>query len=228
MAIETDRPDVTPYTVPKGSLQAENGVAWTGDEAGHTMDLTESLLRIGIATGTELRVGIPDFFYRLQLPTPPSGFNDLLLGVKQRIGTFAGFDFAVVPAITLPTGSGAWSSHGVDPQLEIPWQRDLGKRWSISGTLGIFYLTDNGRRRPLSECQVEFERDVGKAADVFVEYQAFDGVGLANNSIQLGGGYKIKPNHRVDYFAVIGLSRAAPNVIVGVGYSFRLDHLLKK
>jgi hypothetical protein len=45
----------------------------------------------------------------------------------------------------------------------------------------MFYLTENGRRRPQSECQVEVERDIGRAADIFVEYQGFDGVGAANN-----------------------------------------------
>src|SRR5215472_9484671 len=76
--IETDRPDVTPYTVPKGSFQLENGVAATVDESGHDVDLTESLLRVGIGTTSELRIGIPDYFYRLRKTiTPPSGFGDL-------------------------------------------------------------------------------------------------------------------------------------------------------
>jgi hypothetical protein len=170
---------------------------------------------------------------RLFLPdaagdTAPSGFADPLFGIKQRLGTVAGFDLAIVPAVTLPIGSQAWSSHGVDPQVEIPWQHELAEPWSISGTIGMFYLTENGRRRPQSECQVEVERDIGRAADIFVEYQGFDGVGAANNSLQIGGGYKLKPYHRIDYFVVIGLSRAAPNVAVGIGYSFRLNELWKK
>src|SRR5215472_6313140 len=79
--IETDRPDVTPYTVPKGSLQLENGMAWTIDESGHAFDLTESLLRVSVGDKTEFRIGIPDYFYRLgKTLAPPSGFGDLLVG----------------------------------------------------------------------------------------------------------------------------------------------------
>jgi hypothetical protein len=224
--IETDRPDVTPYTVPKGSLQLENGMAWTVDESGRALDLTESLLRVGVGNSTEFRIGIPDYFYRLgKTVAPPSGFGDLLVGVKQRLGEVAGFDLAVVPAITFPTGAAGWSSGGIDPQLEFPWQRELSRRWSISGTLGVFGLTENGRRKPIGECQVELEREIGRRDDAFVEFQGFDGVGPADHSLQIGGGHKLNPNQRLDYFVVVGLSRAATNFAAGIGFSFRLDRL---
>jgi hypothetical protein len=172
--IETDRPDVTQYTVPKGSLQLENGIAWTGDESARDFDLTESLLRVGVGSTTEFRIGVPDYFYRLgKAITPQSGFGDLLIGVKQRLGEVGGFDIAVVPAVTFPTGATGWSSGGIDPQLEFPWQRELSQRWAISGTVGVFDLTENGGRKPVGECQVELEREIGKRDDAFVEFQAY-------------------------------------------------------
>jgi len=225
-AIETDRPDVTPYTVPRGSLQLENGMAWTVDKSGRELDLTESLLRVGVGNTTEFRIGAPDYFYRLgKTMTPPSGFGDLLIGVKQGLGQVAGFDLAVVPAVTFPAGATGWSSGGIDPQIEFPWQRELSRPWSISGTLGVFDLTENGRRKPVGECQIELEREIGERDDAFVEFQGFDGVGSANHSLQIGGGHKLKPNQRVDYFVVVGLSRAATNFAAGIGFSFRLDRL---
>jgi len=224
--IETDRPDVTPYTVPKGSLQLENGIAWTGDESARDFDLTESLVRVGVGSTTEVRIGVPDYFYRLgKTIAPQSGFGDLLIGVKQRLGEVGGFDIAVVPAVTFPTGARGWSSGGIDPQLEFPWQRELSRRWSISGTVGAFDLTEDGRRKPVGECQIELEREIGKRDDAFVEFQGFDGVGPANHSLQIGGGHKLKPNQRLDYFVVVGLSRAATNFAAGIGFSFRLDRL---
>jgi hypothetical protein len=221
--IETDRPDVTPYTVPKGSLQLENGITWSADQSGHALDLTESLLRVGVGNTTEFRIGAPDYFYRLGKTMTPSGFGDLLVGVKQRLGEVAGFDLAVVPAVTLPTGSTAWSSGRIDPQLEFPWQRELSRRWSLSGTVGAFYLTEDGRRRPIGECQVELQREIGERDEAFVEFQGFDGAGPADHSLQIGGGHRLRPNQQIDYFVVVGLSRAATNFAVGVGYSFRLD-----
>lgn len=226
--IETDRPDVTPSTVPKGSLQVENGLAWTRDELSRALDLTESLLRLGVSDSTEVRVGIPTYFNSIGHRPLESGFGDFLIGAKQRIASVAGFDLAIVPALSFPTGSKTRSSHGFDPQLEIPWEHELRGSWSLSGTLGIFYLTDGGRRRTLGENQIELETKVTRRADLFLEYQSFLGDGAANNSLQMGGGYKLRPNHRLDCFLVAGLSRAAPNLAIAVGYSIRLDRLWAK
>jgi hypothetical protein len=226
--IETDRPDVTPYTVPKGSIQLESGVVWTDDELSRALDFTESLLRISVSDGAEARVGVPTYFRNMGHHTPGSGFNDLLIGAKQRIASVAGFDLAIAPALSLPTGSKTRTSHGFDPQFEIPWQRDITEGWSLSGTAGVFYLTEDGRRRTQGENQIELEKDVNRRTDLFLEYQSFFGDGPVSNSLQMGGGYKIRPNHRLDFFVVVALSRAAPNLAVGIGYSFRLDRLLAK
>jgi hypothetical protein len=79
--IETDRPDVTPYVVPNGSIQLESGIAWTDDEISRALDLTESLLRIGLTNNTEMRINIPTYFGSLSNSTLPSGFNDLAIGI---------------------------------------------------------------------------------------------------------------------------------------------------
>lgn len=60
--IVTDRPDVTESSivVPKGSLQVENGATWTTDHASQNSDLSESLIRLGAATRTEIRIVVPN------------------------------------------------------------------------------------------------------------------------------------------------------------------------
>ena len=56
--IVTDRPDITEsgIVVPKGSLQAENGLTLTSDHGQRTVDLSETLLRLGVGSRTELRL----------------------------------------------------------------------------------------------------------------------------------------------------------------------------
>ena len=179
--------------------------------------------RDGIADG-----GSRIIFYLLRKAARwPSGLGDMLVGVKQTLGNVAGFGLAIVPALSAPSGSRSCSSGGVDSQIELPGQREISGPLSISGTLGIFDLTDNRRRRPVGQCQVEIEREIGKRLDGFAEFQGFDGVRTPNHSLQIGGGYK-RRNQRIDYYIVIGLSRAAPNLAVGVGYSFRSDRLWQK
>jgi hypothetical protein len=45
--INTDRPDLSGTVVPKGSLQLENGLAWTSDSGRVTLDGMESVVRLG-------------------------------------------------------------------------------------------------------------------------------------------------------------------------------------
>jgi hypothetical protein len=49
--IATDRPDVTnsSLVVPRGSLQAENGVDWTVQHGSNALDGTNTRLRLGVA-----------------------------------------------------------------------------------------------------------------------------------------------------------------------------------
>ena len=61
--IVTDRPDITESSivVPPGTLQGENGVTWTGDHGRRTLDLSESLLRLGVWSHTEFRIELPNY-----------------------------------------------------------------------------------------------------------------------------------------------------------------------
>src|SRR5580704_16045805 len=63
--IATDRPQITSSSivVPCGSLQFENGFQETGNGGQQTFDFPETAVRLGIASKTELRFGVPDYFY---------------------------------------------------------------------------------------------------------------------------------------------------------------------
>lgn len=60
-AIVTDRPDVTESSIviPNGSLQLENGITWTKDHADKVVDLSETLVRVGLLNRTEIRLVVP-------------------------------------------------------------------------------------------------------------------------------------------------------------------------
>ena len=108
--------------VPVGSFQAENGFTETSSDGQRTFDATETWLRFGVATKTELRLIAPDYFGE---PGVASGFGDLTVGMKQQLGPVAGFDVSLILSLSLPTGSRAFSSHGYDPSVQLPWSRAL-------------------------------------------------------------------------------------------------------
>ena len=61
--IITDRPDITESSVviPAGSVQVESGVTWSLDHGAFTVDLSETLIRVGILGRTEIRLTPPNY-----------------------------------------------------------------------------------------------------------------------------------------------------------------------
>src|SRR5260370_24881858 len=89
--IVTDRPDITEsaIVVPTASLQAENGATWTGGRHATGLDICQSLLRLGVGQGVELRLSLP------------SRFEGVSLGLKRQLGPVRGFDPSLLPARSL-------------------------------------------------------------------------------------------------------------------------------
>ena len=219
----TDRPDVTEAStvVPRASIQVENGANWTRSSGGSALDLTQSLIRIGVADRTELRIGAPDYL------TSPAGLGDFSLGFKQQIGPLpGGVDLSVILAVSLPTGAAAETSHGFDPFVKFPWSKELNDAWSIGGMQSVFWNTEDGRRNITWEPTFYIERQVTKRMDVFAEFAGdYPQRGGAEEIAHFGSSFRLTPHNMIDMHFGFGLTAAAPKQFVGVGYSFRFDRL---
>jgi len=121
--IATDRPLVTnsSIVVPPGALQAENGFLETSSQGQSITDGPETLLRLGVATRTELRFTVPGYYRNLTAGGGlGSGFGDLAFGVKEQLGpTPGGFDVSATLFLSCPTGAAGVSSGGYDPGLQV-------------------------------------------------------------------------------------------------------------
>jgi hypothetical protein len=73
------------------------------------------------------------------------------------------------------------------------------------------------------------EKKLTEKMSVFTEY-AGDYPEGAGPSVLLnsGGLYHLTPTQQLDFHFAVGLDHNAPNYIVGVGYSFRVDGLFKQ
>jgi hypothetical protein len=224
--IATDRPAVTDSSVvvPPWSLQAENGFAETASQGQRTFDVPETLLRFGVASNTELRLTAPGYFWPAGLS---SGFGDLAVGLKQQLGpTPGGFDVSLVLSVSLPTGSGAISSHGYDPFVQLPWSRALSSNWTAAGMFSVYWPTVQGRRTVTGEGTFLLDRQLTKAWDAFVEYVGdVPDQGGPRHLVHFGTAYKPTPHQQIDLHAGWGLSAAAVDHFIGVGYSFRWQAL---
>jgi hypothetical protein len=221
--IATDRPAVTASSVavPAGDLQAENGFSDTRSDGQTTLDGPQTLVRFGVASKTELRLTLPDYVDGI---SGVSGFNDLAVGLKQQLGpTPGGFDVSLILTLSLPTGARRISSHGYDPSIQIPWSRAISANWTAAGMLSLYWPTQAAGRNLTGEATFLLDRQLTKRWDAFVEYAGdFPETGGPRHLLHIGTAWKLTPNQQFDLHAGVGLSSAAVDHFIGVGYSFRL------
>jgi len=224
--IATDRPAVTNSSVviPAGSLQAENGFLETSSQGQSVLDGPESLVRFGVAKRTELRFTVPDYFYNLGAGDGvSSGFGDFAIGVKEQLGPTGGFDVSVILFLSFPTGADTVSSGGYDPGLQVPWSRALSANWTAAGMFSVYWPTQGRTRNVTGESTFLFDRQLTKPWEAFVEYAGdFPEVGGPRHLLHCGTALKITKQQQIDFHVGVGLSSAAVDHLIGIGYSFRI------
>lgn len=220
--IATDRPAVTDSSVvvPVGSFQAENGFEDSVSHGLRTFDGPETLLRFGVASTTELRLTVPDYFDS----STTSGFGDLSIGMKQQLGHTSTFDISLVVTLSLPAGAPTISSHGYDPSAQLPWSKTLSSNWTAEGMFSVYWPTEDRRRNLTGETTFLMDRQLTKTWDAFMEYAGdFPEQGGPRHLLHFGTAYKPTPHQQLDFHVGVGLSSAAVSHFIGVGYSFRLQ-----
>jgi outer membrane putative beta-barrel porin/alpha-amylase len=220
--IATDRPAVTNSSVvaPSGSLQAENGFLETRSHGQNIFDGPETLVRFGVATRTELRLTVPNYYYNL---SAGPGFGDLAIGVKEQLGpTPGGFDVSATLFLSLPTGGQTVSSGGYDPGLQVAWSRALSARWTAAGMLSLYWPTQGHTRNLTGESTILLDRQLTGPWDAFVEYAGdFPESGGSRQLLHFGTALKVAKQHQFDFHFGVGLSSVAVDHFIGIGYSFR-------
>jgi len=230
LVISTDRPAITDAStvVPSGYFVFENGFTETGTQGQSSFDFPETLVRFGLTSTTELRLGVPDYFANSNTGRGfGSGWGDLNLGFKQQLlAGYAGFDASLVIALSLPIGANVISSHGYDPQFLLPWSHPISKNWTAAGMFSILWPTEDGRRNLTGQASFLIDRQITGPWDAFVEYGGeFPQRGGPEHIVHAGTSLKITPNQQLDFHVGFGLSAAAPDHFVGFGYSFQLRAL---
>ncbi|MFZ0861480.1 MAG: transporter [Candidatus Sulfotelmatobacter sp.] len=224
--IATDRPAVTNSSVvlPAGSLQMENGFLETSSQGQSVLDGPESLVRFGVAKRTELRFTVPDYFHNLSA-AGGSGFGDFAFGVKEQLGpTRGGFDVSAIVFLSFPIGANGVSSGGYDSGVQVPWSRALSTNWTAAGMFSVYRPTEDRTRNVTGESTFLLDRQLTKPWDAFVEYAGdFPEVGGPRHLLHIGTALKIAKQQQIDFHVGVGLSSAAVDSFIGIGYSFRFQ-----
>jgi hypothetical protein len=226
--IATDRPDVTnsSIVVPVGTLQSENGIDVAARGSVRIVDGTASRLRLGIAPCAELLLDLPSYFISVR-GQASAGFSNLVPAVKWQVGPLPGkIDLSLTAGAGLSTGTRRLTGPGSQPYVQLPWSRELGDGWGVSGMLTAFFFPGRSRSSVTTEPTFVIEKEIGTRSDLFIEYvgdyPSHDRPGHLLNS---GGAYRITPKQQIDFHIGAGFNRAAPSYVIGVGYSIRFDGL---
>jgi hypothetical protein len=106
----------------------------------------------------------------------------------------------------------------------VPWSRALSANWTAAGMLSVYGPTQGDRRNVTGEFTFLLDRQLTKPWDTFVEYAGdFPEIGGPRHLLHFGTALKITKQQRIDSRVGVGLSSAAVDHLVRIGYSFRFQ-----
>ena len=227
--IVTDRPDVTnsSVVVPRGAVQLENGINWTTGQGATVIDGSNSRLRIGVARCTEVLFDLPNYVHPLRGPAS-AGFSDFSPAIKRQLGLLPGdIELSATVGLELPVGTTKIAASGYGAYVQFPWSKEIADGWGLSGMFTAFWIPGEPASNPTLEATLAVERQIGSRVDFFVEYVTDHPLrGVSGQVLDSGGAYRVTPTQQIDIHVGVGLNRAAPDYLFGLGYSFRFDNSL--
>lgn len=216
-------------TVPEGRFVLEQGLAdVTQDEAGAT-DVTlvtlGTLVRYGVAADWELQAGFAPLA-RLKVDGPgtdssQTGYTDLRLGAKHRLGggagqALGGAEVAVLGGVTLPTGDDAFTADDEIIDLGVTANWPLAHSGAAFGALA--QLTTGGVNDDLL-LAAAYSAPLTESAGYYLEAGVTTG---DSDGSMLGGGVAWTPRRdaQLDVYLLAGLGGDAPDLQAGLGFSW--------
>lgn len=145
----TDRPDFTESseTVPTGLAQLESGATFARDGEVKGTSIGEGLLRIGIASRAELRLGFNSYSIQQEAGAIAKGLEDASIGAKFKLlqGGATGSakpTIALLVGSTLPTGATPFRSQKLQPEVKTAFAWDFTDRVAFSSNVNYAWVRE--------------------------------------------------------------------------------------
>jgi hypothetical protein len=234
--ISTDRPgESSPASVvAPGTIQLEGAFSFEretdgGDPNTNTLTVPQSLLRVGLLSFLEARVSADGYvFEERHRDNNRSSGSDLTLGSRALLFGQKGIRPAIALDfnLSLPTGSDAVTSDGVDPSGIFIFEWSLYERFVVRANLGLASVSlgkSDSRRAFEVAPTLSLSTSISERASVFIEYYAaFSDRGVDDEHAMDGGFmWLVGDNLQLDLSAGAGLNHAAPDFFVSVGAAWR-------
>ena len=236
--ISADRPGRAnpPNVVAPGTIQLEGGFSFgretDGDDPNtNTISVPESLLRVGVLPALEVRVSADGFVFEERTgDNDRSSGSDLTLGGRARLFDQKGIRPATALEfnLSLPTGSDAVTSDGVDPGGVFLFEWSLNEPFVLHANIELASMSlgkDDSRRAFQAAPSLSLSASITERAGVFIEYYAaFIDRGVGDeHSVDGGFTWLIGDDLNLDLSAGAGLNDAAPDFFVSAGAAWRFS-----
>jgi hypothetical protein len=233
--IAPDRPGLGDGSgiVGRGVWQVETGWSFESDREGdatlHELALPLALFRVGISDRFEMRVSA-DGLLSDTSSSPGSarvsGRSDLEVGAKVKLveAAKAGFELSVLPIVSLPIGSNAFSSGGYDPTVEFAWAQSLPRDVSLSGNVTVASLSEDDHHFTQHIFTLSVDRDIASGWNGFLEAfraSSFERDGDAVWIVDSGATHRLGRQAQFDISVGRGMTDAAPDWFISAGLSWR-------
>jgi hypothetical protein len=230
-AIILDRPDLTesPFVVPKGYLQFENGFMYESNENERTLTSPTSLIKYGVNSNFELRLIAT---YETSLTNSniklKSGIIPIWVGLKSCLFEEKG----IIPktSIIAHLQISKWASKEmqleyIHPQFRFAMQNTLSKNISLSYNLGMEWdgITPDSKFIYSVSSSISMSKRLGCYFELYGDYAR------ANAFVHNADGgftYLLNNNSILDLSAGLNLNNKSKYCFISTGYSFRFS--LKK
>ena len=236
-SLVADRPDFTEAasTVGRGVLQIEFGYTFGGDWSGgnsvQTHTLGELLVRGGFAADwLELRLAATPVT-RVDSDgsgASETGIEDLYLGAKLELIRQAGRRpaLALLPQMTLPTGSTLFSGGRALPGVNLVYGWDVAGGLSLGGSTQVNLAVAEGDDRYAEWAQSAVAgAGLGARGGVYGEWYAFLSGGAdapGEHYFNAGLTWLTTDDAQWDFRIGVGLNDAAEDLFAGVGAAIRM------
>lgn len=232
----TDRPGLTETTsvVGRGFMQFEMGTTLESnrvlDADDRTLSTPLALVRVGLSRFVELRASTDGYILdrlRGQAATATTtGQADVEVGAKVLLndGAWNRVQLAILPMVSLPTGSKAVTSGTTDPTIKFCWATALPKRFSLSGNVNVMRIRDDLGRLTEHVVTLSLGRDLPGGWSGYWEAFGFiprNRPGNAAWTIDTGVTHALGDNAQVDVEVGRGTTPAATDWSIGVGIGIR-------
>jgi hypothetical protein len=219
-----DRPSFSTgaHIVPAGRVQVEGGASQRrfGDTSGY--DVGELLVRVGLASRFEVRVGLPSYAETKTNDVRLSGTLDSSIGGKILLKSGDRGAVSVLASAILPTGSRSVDERAFQPGGILISDVNISKKIVVTTNVGYIYTSWQQERHDLTFAVSTLNYALTKNINIYSEFYAQN---LRHTWIHryaaTGGSWTIRKQTAIDFSGGFGIANHAhgPDYYYGIGIS---------